>query len=238
MKICIDPGHGGIDKANGAPDGSYKEHEFTLDMALRLRALLAPHMTVIITRTADETVELSTRASIANLAAAELYLSLHSNAAKSNGAWNSARGLCVYSYATGASAARNRLARALLNSFQKSGILLFQNPMQYAKFAVLSGTNMPAVLIEYAFHDNREDSQKLLDPAWRQAAALATAQGVCDYLGIEFSAAAAPPLPAPEPPPAIYRVQLGAFSARENAEGLRAELIAKGYSAIVVETTK
>ena len=33
----------------------------------------------------------------------------------------------------------------------------------------------------------------------------------------------------PTPPAALYRVQVGAFSKKENAERLKAELEAKGY---------
>lgn len=40
--------------------------------------------------------------------------------------------------------------------------------------------------------------------------------------------------PEPESGSVFYRVQVGAFSNKENAEGLRAELIARGYSAFVV----
>lgn len=231
MKICLDAGHGGTDHANGSPDGSYKEHEFTLDMAKRLRTLLAPYMTVIMTRNADESVSLGGRATIANSAGADAYVSIHSNAAKSNGAWNSARGICVFTYSAGVTAKRNKLAAALLSQYKTAGIRLFPNPAQYAKFAVLSSTNMPAVLIEYAFHDNREDTENLLDSAWRQAAAVATAKGICDYFGIEFGG-------EPEVSTTLYRVQVGSFKTKTAAEKMKTELSGKGYESFVVEAAK
>lgn len=232
MKICIDPGHGGTDSANGAPDGSYKEHEFTLDMAQRLKTLLAPCMDVLLTREADESVSLAQRSFIANSAKADVYISIHSNAAKSNGAWNSASGLCIFTYATGASAERNKLAQMLLARYEQTGVKLFGTPLQYAKFAVLSATNMPAALIEFAFHDNRSDTERLLDTDWRQAAAVATAKGICDYCGIEYIEA------TEEQKTTFYRVQVGAFNSKENAEQLKVELSSKGYVPFVVEAEK
>ena len=48
--VCLDPGHG-PGCVNGAPDGSYRECEFTWDLYTRLRPLLeAQGITVVGTR--------------------------------------------------------------------------------------------------------------------------------------------------------------------------------------------
>lgn len=225
--ICIDAGHGGTDTTNGAPDGRYKEHEFTLDMALRLQQLLSPYAEVILTRDTNISVPLASRANIANHANADVFVSIHSNATASKGVWGTARGLCIYTYSADAKAKRNILAQHILEQYKLAGTRLFSNPMQHNKFAVLAQTNMPAVLIEFGFHDNYADVENLLDPTWRQATATATARGICDYCGIKYI--------EPQLDSTIYRVQVGAFSDKANADKLKIQLDTVGYKAFVVE---
>jgi N-acetylmuramoyl-L-alanine amidase len=80
--IVIDPGHGGEDVgAKGA--GGTQEKQLTLEIARRLRAAIEMRlgMRVILTRDEDRSVQLDERASIANNSKADLFLSLHANAA-------------------------------------------------------------------------------------------------------------------------------------------------------------
>jgi N-acetylmuramoyl-L-alanine amidase len=80
--IVIDPGHGGNDY--GARAFEMQEADLTLDLALRVRALLAqqmPDVRVILTRETDVFVSLEQRAAIANSTDADLFLSIHLNAA-------------------------------------------------------------------------------------------------------------------------------------------------------------
>jgi N-acetylmuramoyl-L-alanine amidase len=186
MKICIDPGHGGTENYNASPDKTYYEHEFTLGTAQRLQKLLAPHMDITMTRTADQTVSLSNRASIANMAKVNAFISIHSNATSGSG-WQSPRGLCVYIYAAGGE--REKLARALIAAFKAAGIILHGNQIYYnPALTVLAQTTMPAVLIEYGFHTNQDDVALLKTSAYRDKLAAATAKGICDYFGISFKA--------------------------------------------------
>ena len=183
-KVCLDAGHGGNEVTNASPDKSYYEHEFTLDMAKRVKALLEPYVDVVMTRESNTTVSLAQRATIANSAKADVFVSLHSNA--SGSAWSNASGLCVYTYGAGATLARNILANKLLEQFSKVGIKLFGSKLYHSAFTVLANTVMPAVIIEYSFHTNTSDLANLKSNIWRQTAAEATARGVCDYLGIAY----------------------------------------------------
>lgn len=182
--VCLDPGHG-PNTVNGSPDGSYKEREFAWDMYQRIRPLLESRgVTVIGTRTENEMPSLSRRAQISNSAGADLFVSLHSNAA-GNGGWYDARGFLVYTSAAGASAGRNLAAAAILNRAHGAGVVLHGSGLAHELWTVLAKTTAPAVLIEYGFHTNAEDVLLLRDSAYRDKLAAVTAEGICDYLGIE-----------------------------------------------------
>jgi N-acetylmuramoyl-L-alanine amidase len=85
-RIVIDPGHGGRDP--GAGGNGVKEAELTLDIALRLEKLLQkePGIEVILTRRTDVYVDLEERTAIANRESADLFLSIHANAARNTAA--------------------------------------------------------------------------------------------------------------------------------------------------------
>jgi N-acetylmuramoyl-L-alanine amidase len=79
--IVIDPGHGGVDPGC-LDEAGHLEKEVNLDIALRLKALLAAHgnIDVILTRETDILVPLETRTILANQKKADLFVSVHVNA--------------------------------------------------------------------------------------------------------------------------------------------------------------
>ena len=86
-KVVIDPGHGG--KHPGAIYGSVKESDINLKTALFLGQMIEknyPSVEVIYTRKTDKFVGLMERADIANKAGADLFISIHVNAAKNRAA--------------------------------------------------------------------------------------------------------------------------------------------------------
>lgn len=83
-KIVIDPGHGGADP--GAP-GYFKnvwEKDIVLKLAKKLAGTLRERLncTVLLTRSTDKKLTLEERTAIANTKRADLFISLHCNAAK------------------------------------------------------------------------------------------------------------------------------------------------------------
>lgn len=84
--IVIDPGHGGDDMGARGADGA-EEKQITLEVARRLRTLIETRLgvRVILTRDDDRAVGLDERAAVANNSKADLFLSLHANAAVSPG---------------------------------------------------------------------------------------------------------------------------------------------------------
>ena len=81
-RIVIDPGHGGSDP--GARTGPLTESALVLDLAKRLEARLAAEtdIEVILTRRRDAYMPLRARTELANRVGADLFLSIHANAAK------------------------------------------------------------------------------------------------------------------------------------------------------------
>lgn len=181
--VCLDPGHG-PDTVNGSPDGSYKEKEFTWDMYTSLKPLLeAQGVTVVCTRTEGVKPSLTARASVSNQAGAELFVSLHSNAVGSG--WSDTRGLMVYTSVAGDSAGRNIAAKAILARMSAAGVIIHGGGLAHnAEYTVLRATTAPAMIVEYGFHTNKEDVALLKNSAYRDKLAKATAQGICDYLGV------------------------------------------------------
>ena len=81
IKIVIDPGHGGSDRANRGPTG-YIEADGVLDISLKVRDKLAGKgYHTLLTRDKDMTVPLYNRPEKANQEKADLFLSFHTNAA-------------------------------------------------------------------------------------------------------------------------------------------------------------
>lgn len=83
--VVVDAGHGGPDRGMSGPIGSRNkvfEADITLAVSRRLRDLLqASGVEVVMTRTTDTLIALDDRGRIANKADADLFLSIHVNAA-------------------------------------------------------------------------------------------------------------------------------------------------------------
>ena len=86
-KVVIDPGHGGQDP--GCSYKQFKEKDIVLNVALRLGELIKDNFSdveVIYTRKTDVFIPLYERGNIANKAGADLFFSIHVNAARSSAA--------------------------------------------------------------------------------------------------------------------------------------------------------
>jgi N-acetylmuramoyl-L-alanine amidase len=93
-RIVIDPGHGGHDTGTIGPTG-LMEKDLCLDVALRLGKIIEqrlPGADVIYTRSDDTFIPLEERTNIANQAKADLFISIHANSSRDNGA----RGIETY----------------------------------------------------------------------------------------------------------------------------------------------
>lgn len=82
--IVLDPGHGGEDIGATGTEGTL-EKQITLDVARRLKTMVESRLgiRVLLTRNDDRNVNLDERAAMANHSKADLFLSIHVNAALS-----------------------------------------------------------------------------------------------------------------------------------------------------------
>ncbi len=87
FKVVLDPGHGGKDP--GALRGNFVEKKIVLDVALKVGELLKldKDIKVIFTRKTDVFVEVAERTRIANREKADVFVSIHVNAAKNTAAY-------------------------------------------------------------------------------------------------------------------------------------------------------
>ena len=85
--IVVDPGHGGHDPGAIGP-GGLQEKELTLAVARRLAAVLQEELgvRVVLARTKDQFLALQERTAIANRQKADLFVSIHVNAARAGAA--------------------------------------------------------------------------------------------------------------------------------------------------------
>jgi len=86
-RIVVDPGHGGHDPGAVGPSG-LQEKEVVLAIGLKLRELLRDELglDVVMTRSSDVFIPLEERTAIANKVNADLFLSVHANAAANRNA--------------------------------------------------------------------------------------------------------------------------------------------------------
>ena len=174
--ICVDPGHGGYDP--GAV-GYVVEKNINLQVALKLARLLeADGATVVLTRDGDYYVSLYDRVRIANNAGCEIFVSIHSNAARSS----AARGFEVYHYP--GSYWGHRLASLVYNEVLDL-VPINGRGVKTAHYYVLRHTVMPAILIELGFVTNYYDAMLLANEESQWSYALGILYGIQLYFGVE-----------------------------------------------------
>lgn len=188
-KFELDPGHGAGDP--GAVGKRSKEKDNVLKVALRVKALLeAAGHSVRMTRSTDVFVTLSNRAKMANDWGADYFVSMHNNAATA-----AATGFETFIYSGQVSVATRNLQNAVHNAIASS-IGIVDRGRKRANYAVLCETEMPAVLIEYAFISNQNDESILINEVEKMAQL--TAKGLIAAAGGKL-VATSPQKPAVKP---------------------------------------
>lgn len=189
MKICIDPGHGGYDPGAVGPTG-LKEKDVTLPVSLLLaQKLKAAGQAVKLTREGDagdwdSDSDLWKRCQIANDYGADVFISIHANAAANP----AGKGMEIYTTKgyTDSDPLAESIADAMIAAFPN---LVFRADLsdgdkdKEANFYVLTRTAMPAVLVELAFISNPDEEYMMRTDDFLRRAAEAIAQGIGNLYG-------------------------------------------------------
>lgn len=202
--VCIDPGHGGDDRANRGPTG-YVEADGVLDIALKLKAFLEKYseIKVVMTRTKDETVSLERRVAIANEAGADIFVSIHTNASDSS----AAEGIETYhSIFSEIGKGGHKLATCIQEEIcqatnrKSRGVKTRKGSDGRDYYYVIKKTKMPAVITECGFHTNPTEEHLLKGDSFRLLCAQGIGRGILRCLDIpEETVPVEPEEPDPEP---------------------------------------
>lgn len=218
-KIYIDPGHSMVDP--GAIG-----YEVERDLNEKVSKFMNEHLQatyVCETKVCDISINRTSNvAAEANAWGADLFVSNHFNAGGGDG-----YEALVYS----------EKRKSLGQIFEKHVKAIGQNSrgVKYRPgLAVLRLSNMPAVLNEGAFVDNKKDIQDWNDDHELKKLGIAYAEAAAEYLKLEKKVVA----PESEKSNVIYRVQVGAYSNIDNAKTMEKKLEAAGFNAMVVKAEK
>ena len=169
--VVLDPGHGGSQP--GAIHSGYQEKDLNLKMLYTLAHEYFGNSDIkaYYTRIGDSTVSLDDRAAFAEKVHADIFISLHMNAADSS----SASGTGVYYSASNndynqMGIRSQDIATMLVNNLS-SALGTKNRGIPTAKFDVIHLNSVPAVLIELAFMTNSDDLKIMTDSAKQQIVA-------------------------------------------------------------------
>jgi N-acetylmuramoyl-L-alanine amidase len=169
LTVVIDAGHGGHDRG-GIPGQRIAEKDMTLDVAQRLRNVLAASgYRVVMTRDSDVFVPLATRVAIANSYRNAIFVCIHFNATGRSGA----SGIETYFYS------RDSLPLAsAIHYYVTGGAPSANRGVRRRGFYVLRKTTIPAVLVECGFLTNPTEAAYAQSVSYRQKLAEEVAAGV------------------------------------------------------------
>lgn len=220
MKVFISAGHGGSDP--GAVANGVKEKDLNLSIALACRDELVRHgVSVKMSRTQDEYDPLSEEIKECNAYAPDLAISIHNNAGGGDGAE------VFHHYGGGKSKtlADNILAEIVKVGQNSRGAKVRKNSNGKDYYGFIRETSAPSVIVECAFVDNATDLKILATEGDRKAMGVAIAKGVLKTLGVAYEADRS----------TLYRVQVGAYLVRANAEAMQKKIKAVGFDAFIVK---
>lgn len=194
--VCLDPGHGGRDTGN--IKGAAREKTYTLKLAEEVSyRLRQAGVNVVLTRSGDATLALEERPEIARRRGADLFVSLHFNSYSGS----TVKGAEVYCMTparasstnargegagTGAHPGNKQDERNILLAYQIQKRLVSDlgaedRGVRRARFAVLRGATMPAVLVEGGFMSHPVEGRRITETAYLREMARAITDGILAY---------------------------------------------------------
>jgi len=252
LKICVDAGHGSqtagkrtspmpnaIDvNKDGKTDikkgEQFKEHTANVGVSSFLveelkRCGFDTMQTGFDDDNATDDIDtiLSARQTAIAKANCDYSISVHFNAFGDGKSFNSAEGIGIYIHNQYIEQSE-KLAKVVLK-YLAGGSKQTNRGITKQSLAMCNCNNMDvkgAILVELAFMTNLHEATDLMaNEAYWKESAIEIAKGMCEYAGMKY---------VPEKS-IMYKVQVGAYSVKENAERLSKELDKLGYENIIVE---
>ena len=164
----------------------------------------------------DESMQKKCAAS--NAFGADLHVPIHTNAF--NGTVSGTRMFCFNDSGNGM-----RACKAIFNRLAPITPGTSENIRVNASLYEVRVPAAPTAYVEVDFHDVPEVAKWIIGNT--ELIGETIAHGICDYLGVAFKEASR----------TIYRVQVGAYAVKANADKMLAKLKSDGYDGFIVEGT-
>lgn len=230
LKIMIDPGHFGS-RYNRGVISSYYESNMTWELAGYLKKELESYgITVGMTRdTKDEDLAVYQRGKKAK--GYDLLVSLHSNAVETE----SVKRVILYKPLNGSgNAIAEKLGKTIVQVMNLSGEFYYQALTREEEdgtdwYGVIRGATevgVPGLILEHSFHTNKEACTWLMNSENLKKLAVAEAATIAEHYGVK------------KPESVIYRVQVGAYSVKANADACLARVKAAGFTDAFITSSK
>lgn len=232
-KICLDAGHyGKINRSPAVP--AYYESEMNWKLHLKLKAALEAYGFEVITTRADQAKDLELTARGKMSKGCDLFLSIHSNAVGSTTNEAVDYPLVIVQLDGKGDALGRSLANAIRETMgtKQAGNVWSKKGDSGEYYGVLRGAasvGTMGMILEHSFHTQTRAAQWLCVDSNLDKLAEAEAKVIAAHFGVEK------PTAEPEPTGTIYRVQVGAYSSKANAEAMLAKLKAAGFEGFIVE---
>ena len=200
ITIIIGTAHQKSILGKGSPDGKFREYKYSREVAKAVYDILQSmgYRTIIDIEDDDlglsQSRELSLRCNIVNELVKQykncIYVSIHVNAAASDGKWHNGTGWEVYTSV--GKTKSDELATCLYNAARyntenKKMRTDYSDgdPDKEAHLYVLKNTNCPAVLTENLFQDNKKDVDYLTSDEGFHAIVRLHVEGILNYILIK-----------------------------------------------------
>lgn len=173
-KVFIDAGHGGKD--NGSSHNGYLEDVINLQIAQKLKnKLLNEGLKVEMSRNDDTYLSLSERANQSNNSDANMFISIHQNAASST----SAHGVETYYFSDKNKSLASAIHKSIINSTSANN-----RNVRNGNFQVLRDNKKPSILLECGFISNSSEAYKLSTSEYQNKLVDGIVSGVKNYFNI------------------------------------------------------
>lgn len=169
---------------------------------------------------------MASKCQASNSFGADLHVCIHTNAC--NGKVSGTRMFCHDASGKGMKACKAIFSvLAPLTPGKSENISV--NPQLYE----IRVPNAPTAYIECEFHDVPSVAKWICEHTVEIGEAIA--HGICNYFGVTYKTAKPAPAPTPKPVTSdkLYRVQVGAYRVKANAEAMLAKLKAAGFDGYI-----